>query len=213
MLAPVRIDDPRELIELLSGAMSEIIGGGILIDVALGNEEFGYFDLVAVNEEREGVFFFINFSGDETEYLRLLKCMRWYQENHNTIRKLYAGRVALGPAPPVFVVAPRYSYSMQKVLLNIRKGPITLLKYVCFQDSDGEKSLFIEKVGDSSIVARKADSMLVPETHPPGLNAYWPKTEPAEKIAYLAKFRRDIEADISNVTDEELLDLLGSSPQ
>jgi hypothetical protein len=31
----------------------------------------------------------------------------------------------------------------------------------------------------------------------------------AEKIMYLGKFRREIEADISNVSDEELLDLLG----
>lgn len=209
LLRPAHIDDPRELVELVSGAIGEIISGGILLDAALGNEEFGYFDLLAANEDGEGVFFFINPSGDETEYLRFLKCMRWYQENRDTLQKLHAGRVALGPAPPVFVVAPRYSDSMRKVLLSIREGRITLLKYVCFQDGNEEKSLFIEKVGDSSVDTGKTDSAHLPETPSPGPAADRKIQTTPETIMYLRKFRREIEMDISNVSDEELLDLLG----
>lgn len=209
LLMPACIDDPRELVELVSGAIGEIVSGGFLIDFALGNEEFGYFDLVAANEDREGVLFFINSSGDEAEYLRFLKCMRWYRENRDTIQKLHAGRVALGPVPRVFVVAPWYSYSMRKVLLNIGEGRITLLKYTCFQDSNEQKSLFIEQVDDSFMVTRKADSMNVSTAPLPGPTDRWPKMQVAEKIMYLRKIRREIEADISNVSDEELLDLLG----
>ena len=157
----------------------------------------------------EGVFFFINVSGDETEYLRLLKCMRWYQENRDTLQKLHAGRVALGPAPPVFVVAPSYSHSMLKVLMNIREAGITLLKYVCFEDSTGEKSLFIEKVSDSPADAERAVSIQVPDPHPSGPAAERLQIKQAEKIMYLRELRREMANDVSNVSDEELLDLFG----
>jgi hypothetical protein len=209
LLKPACIDDPGELVELISGAIGEIINGGVLVHAALGNDEFGYFDLVAANEDGEGVFFFINFSGHETEYLRFLKCMRWYQENRNSLQKLHAGRIALGPSPPVFVVAPWYSYVMRKVLLDIGEGRIILLKYVCFQDGNEKRSLFIEKVGDSFEDRGKADSIHVPEAPPPSLTADWPKLQPAETIVDLNKFRQEIGTDISNVSDEELLDLLG----
>ena len=119
LLKPVSIDDPRELLELVSGAIGEIVYGGVLIESALGNEEYGYFDLLAVNGDGEGVIFFINFSGCETEYLRLLKCLRWFQDNRHVLQKVYAGRVALGRIPQVFVVSPRYSAGMQKVLFTI----------------------------------------------------------------------------------------------
>jgi hypothetical protein len=201
-----------ELAELVSEAIGEIISGGVLLDAALGNDEFGYFDLVAANGDGEAVFVFINFSGYETEYLRLLKCMRWYQENRNALQKLYAGRVALGPAPPVFLIAPWYSDSMRKVLLNICQSRIVLLKYVCFQDEKEKRSLFIEKVGDSSEDTRKADPMRVPkagaEASPSGLTTDRPKIQPEERIIGLREFRREIGTGISNVSDEELLDLL-----
>ncbi len=212
LLKPACIDDPMELAELVSEAIGEIISGGVLLDADLGNDEFGYFDLVAANEDGEGVFVFINFLGQETEYLRLLKCMRWYQENRNALQKLYAGRVALGPAPPVFLVAPWYSDSMRKVLLNICESRIVLLKYVCFQDAKEKKSLFIEKVGDSSEDTGKADPIRVPEALAEasalGLTASRPKVEPKERIIDPSEFRREIGTDISNVSDEELLDLL-----
>jgi len=208
LLKPACIDDPMELAELVSEAIGEIIGGGVLLDADLGNDEFGYFDLVAANEDGEGVFVFINFLGHETEYLRLLKCMRWYQENRNALQKLYAGRVALGPAPPVFLVAPWYSDSMRKVLLNICESRIVLLKYVCFQDAKEKKSLFIEKVGDSSEDAGKADPEALAEASALGLTASRPKVEPKERIIDPREFRREIGTDISNVSDEELLDLL-----
>jgi hypothetical protein len=209
LLTPASIVDPRELVELVSGAISEIVSGGFLIDFALGNEEYGYFDLVAANENREGVLFFLNSSGDEVEYLRFLKCMCWYQENWRTVQKLHAGRVALGPIPTVFVVAPRYSNSMRKVLLNVGGSRITLLKYNCFQDSNGKKSLSIEKVEDSSAVGGKTGFMYVSTTCPSRPAADWPNMPMAEKIKYLREFCREMEADISNVSDEELLDLLG----
>ncbi len=208
LLRPADIDDPGELVELVSEAIGEIISGGVLLDTTLGNEEFGYFDLVAANEAGEGVFFFFNFSGRETEYLRFLKCMRWYRENRDALQKLHSGKVALGAAPPFFVVAPGYSSSMRKVLLNICEGRIVLLKYVCFQDVDGKKSLFIENVGDSSEDAGKADSMHVPQTFPLGPAADWLKMQPAQANMYLRKFRSQIRTDISNVSDKELLDLL-----
>ena len=211
LFRPACIDDPMELAELVCEAIGEIICGGVLLDAALGNDEFGYFDLVAANGDGEAVFVFINFSGDETEYLRLLKCMRWYQENRNALQKLYAGRVALGPAPPVFLIAPWYSDSMRKVLLNLCQGRIVLLKYVCFQDEKEKKSLFIEKVGDSSEDTRKAGPMRVPEAGaeacPSGLTADRPKIEPKERISDPGEFRRETGAGISNVSDEELLDL------
>ena len=207
LLTPAVIEDPVELVELVSEEISEIVKGGFLIDFALGNEEFGYFDLVAANEDREGVFFFINASGGEAEYLRFLKCLRWYRENWDTIQKLYAGRIALGQVPLTSIVAPWYSYTMQKVLLSIGESRITLLKYSCFQDSSEQKSLFIEKVGVSS--AGNSDSKHVstrPQSRP---TADWSKMRMPEKILYLEEFRREIEADISNVSDEELMDLLG----
>jgi hypothetical protein len=212
LLRPVCIDDPGELAELVSEAIGEIIGGGVLLDTALGNDEFGYFDLVAANGDGEAVFFFINFSGRETEYLRLLKCMRWYRENRNALQKLYAGRVALGPAPPVFLVAPRYSDSMRKVLLNLCENRIVLLKYVCFQDGEEKRSLFIEKVGDSSEDNGKADPMRVldvrTEASSSGLMADRSKIEPKERVIDPREFRRETESRISNVSDEELIDLL-----
>ena len=209
LLRPARIDVPEELVELVSGAVGEIISGGVLLHGALGNEELGYFDLVAANGDGEGVFFFVNFSGHETEYLRLLKCMRWYEENRDALQKLHAGRVSLGSVPLVIVVAPWYSGSMRKVLLNLREAQITLMKYVCFQDGDEQKSLYIEKVEDSSSCTEKADPMQVLETSPPGPAADRPKTQSAETIPDLRKFRREMGTDISNVSDEELLDLLG----
>ncbi len=212
LFRPACIDDPMELAELVSEAIGEIISGGVILDAALGNDEFGYFDLVAANEDGEGVFVFINFLGHETEYLRLLKCMRWYQENRNALQKLYAGRVVLSPAPPVFLVAPWYSDSMRKVLLNICESRIVLLKYVCFQDAKEKRSLFIEKVGDSSEDTGKAVPMRVPETRaeasPSGPIAYRPKIQPKEKTIDSHEFRREMGTDISNVSDEELLDLL-----
>ncbi len=212
LLRPVCIDDPGELAELVCEAIGEIIGGGVLLDTALGNDEFGYFDLVAANGDGEAVFFFINFSGRETEYLRLLKCMRWYRDNRNALQKLYAGRVALGPAPPVFLVAPRYSDSMRKVLLNLCENRIVLLKYVCFQDGEEKRSLFIEKVGDSSEDNGKADPMRVldvrAEASSSGLIADLSKIEPKERVIDPCEFRREAGSRISNVSDEELIDLL-----
>jgi hypothetical protein len=208
LLRPAAIDDPRELVELVAGAIGEIVGGGVLLHGALGNEEFGYFDLVAANGDGEVVLYFINISGSETEYLRLLKCLRWYQENRGALQKLHAGRFALGPVPPVFVVAPWFSSSMQKVLSNIREGRITLLKYVCFQDGK-EKKLFIEKVEDPPSGSGKANPVKLPETFPHGLAADPPKIQPAETMMDLRRLREESGTDISNVSDEELLDLLG----
>jgi len=208
LLRPAYPDDPGELAELISEGIGEIISGGVLLDAAVGNGEFGFFDLLAANGDGEGVFFFINFSGSETEYLRLLKCIRWYRENWDTFHKLHAGRVALGPVPPVFVVAPWYSYSMRKVLLNICDSRIILLKYVCFQDGNEKKSLFIETVGDSSEDAGKADCRAVSETSSTPAAADRPKRDPAATMIDPGKFRREIGSDISNVSDEELLDLL-----
>jgi hypothetical protein len=212
LFRPVCIDDPGELAELVSEAIGEIISGGALLDTALGNDEFGYIDLVAANEDGEGVFFFINFSGHETEYLRFLKCMRWYRDNRNALQKLYAGRVAFGAAPPVFLVAPWYSDSMRKVLLNICESRIVLLKYVCFQDEKAKRSLFIEKVGDSSEDTGKVGPMRVPaalaEASPFGLIADRPQIQPNERIVDPREFRRDIGTDSSNISDEELHDLL-----
>ena len=101
---------------------------------------------------------------------------------------------------------------MRKVLLNICQGRIVLLKYVCFQDEKEKKSLFIEKVGDSSEETRKAGPMRVPEAgaeaSPSGLTGARPKIQPKERIIDPREFRREIGTDISNVSDEELLDLL-----
>jgi hypothetical protein len=209
LLRPARIDDPKDLLELVCEAVGEIIVGGVVLDTALGNDEFGCFDLVAANGDGEGVFFFVNVSGGEAEYLRLLKCMRWYRENRNTLQKLYAGRVVLGPAPPVFVVAPWYSNSMLKVLPDICGGGVIPLKYVCFQDGNGKRSLLMEKVGDAFEDKGKADSMNSPEVFPPGQPAGRPGMQPEKKSINFGEFRREIGTDISNVSDEELLDLLG----
>jgi len=209
LLRPVSIDDPRELVELVSEAVSEIIDGGVLLDANVGNGEFGYFDLIAANADGEGVFFFVNFSGREEEYLGFLKCMRWYQENRSSLQNLYARRVAFSPSPPVFVVSPWYSCSMRKVLLNMGEGRVILLKYACFQNGEGEKSLFVEKVGDSSEDWAETDSIHVPGTSASIPRTDLPKIQPAETDMYLKKFRREIVTDISNVSDEELLDLLG----
>jgi hypothetical protein len=201
-----------ELAELISEAIGEIIGGGVLLDAALGNDEFGYFDLVAANGDGEGVFVFINFPGHETEYLRLLKCLRWYRENRNALQKLYAGRVAFGPAPPVFIVAPWYSDSMRKVLLDICESRIVLLKYVCFLDAEEKRSLYMGKVGDSSEDTGKEGPMRVPEARadasPSGPTASRPEIQPKDRTIDPGELRREIGTDISNVSDEELFDLL-----
>jgi hypothetical protein len=208
LLKPFCIDEPGELVELISGAVFDILDGGVLLDGAIGNEEFGYFDLVGVNGYGEGVFFFINFSGCEAEYLRLLKCMRWYRENRYVLQKLYAGRAALSPVPLVFVVAPFYSDSMRKVLLDIREGRITLMKYVAFLCSDEKKSLFLEKVQAPSPCAGKADPIRVSETPPSRPAPDWSKARPPERIEDLRKLRSEIQTDITNISDEELFDLL-----
>lgn len=210
LLRAACLDNPTELVELVSEAVGEIISGGVLLDTVLGNEEFGFFDLLAADGDGEGIFFFINSSGCETEYLRLLKCMRWYRENWDALHRLHAGRVALGATPPVVVVAPSYSYSMQKVLLNICGSRIILLKYLCFQDGSEKKSLFIEKVGDSFEDTEKAGSRSVFETPPALVTSDRPEISPGKTIMRLMNFRRRIGTDISNVSDEELLDLIGS---
>lgn len=205
LLKPVCIHDPAELVELLSEAMGEVVSGGILLDGAVGNEEFGFFDLVAADSEGEGVFFFINISGNEAEYLRLLKCMRWYRENRLVLQKLYAGKAALGPAPSVFVIAPRYSSSMRKVLLNLSEGRITLMRYACFQHGDERRSLFLEKEEDSApaeIPGSVQDEKTTPAAGRTG-------TGQAESITDPGKIREEAGPDVSNVSDEELSDLLG----
>jgi hypothetical protein len=208
LLKPAGIDGPGELVELVSEAIGEITCGGVLLDGALGNEEFGYFDLVAADENGEGVFFFINVSGSESEYLRLLKCIRWYRDNRRVLQKLYAGRIALGQVPHVIVVAPMYSNTIRKVLLNVLEGRITLVKYVCFQDSDGQKSLSIEKVEDSPPATENTGRAQILET-PQATEAGRPQIPQAERITDLREFRRKMGNDFSNVSDEELLDLLG----
>jgi hypothetical protein len=101
---------------------------------------------------------------------------------------------------------------MRKVLLNICQGRIVLLKYVCFQDEKEKRSLFIEKVGDSLEDTGKTDPMRVPdvrtEASPSGLTADRSQIEPKERVIDPREFRREIGTDISNVSDEELLDLL-----
>ncbi len=212
LIRPIHIDSFQELVELVCETIGEIVSGAVLLDVALGNDEFGHIDLVAADEDRNAVFLFIIFQGREIEYLRFFKAMQWYRENRKTLQKLYAGRVDLGLAPDVLILAPQYSDSMRNVLLNIGGSRIVLLRYVCFQNEEEKKQLFIEKIGDSSENSGKA----APEDHPllpaPLQATHGFKTQPDTTVAALHKFRREIGTDISNVSDHELLDLLQIVP-
>ncbi len=202
-IKPFCINHPWELAELVSDAIGQILKGAVLIDAALGNEEFGYFDLVAVNEDGEGVLFFLNKSGEESEYLQFLKCLRWYQDNRIVIQRLYSGRVSLGSIPLVIVVAPSFSQSIRKVLLSISSARVSLLKYACFEDMNNKRLLCLEQESGTDNLGKQES---------PHVQLIRSSSRNAELVTEanidLSRFRREIGTDISDVSDEELMDLL-----
>ena len=148
ILQSISIDYPQKLLEIIVEDIDEIQKGAVVLDTTVGNEEYGYIDIVAANETKRGMFFFLNSSNQEADFLRSLKCLQWVQENKGIFQKLYGEKIDFDYTPNILFLAPCFSPSMQKVLLNLKVGRIVLLKYNCFQDEDQTK-IFLEKIADS----------------------------------------------------------------
>ena len=148
LLHSSQIDHPQQLMEIIVDDIGEIQKGAIVLDTAVGNEEYGYIDIVAADETKRGMFFFLNFSGNEMHFLSSLKCLQWVRENQTVFHKLYAGKINFAPPAAILFIAPHFTPSMQKVLLNLKEGRVVLLRYNCFQD-EKETKLFLEKIADS----------------------------------------------------------------
>ena len=228
LLKPLHIDNPLILIEIISEAVDEIQKGAILLDTSLGNDEFGCIDLIATDSDKKGMLFFINISGQEIDFLRSFKCLLWYQENRKILHKLYHGTIDLSLPPSLFFISPCYSHAIQKVLLNLQEGHVShviLLKYACFQDGE-EIKIFLEKIADTSsdktadtsrdkTDGRNKDDAerqtavdsppISPET---AFQTEKPVNQPQKPAIDLKKFRQEIGIDISNISDEELSDLI-----
>ena len=150
-----QIEDRQQLMEIVVDDISEIQYGANVLDTTVGNKEYGYIDIVAADEEKRGMLFFLNFSGDEIHFLSSLKCLQWVRENQTVFHKLYAGKIDFNQPATVLFIAPHFTPSMQKVLLNLKEGRIVLLQYNCFHD-EKETKIFIEKIADS---LENADSL------------------------------------------------------
>jgi len=219
LLKPLHIDDPRILNEIITEVVDEIQKGAIVLDTSLGDNEFGFIDLIAADCDKKGMLFFMNVSGQGIDFLRSFKCLLWYQENRKILHKLYPGAIDLSLPPSLYFISPCYSsYAMQKVLLNLNQGHVTLLKYACFQDGE-EIKIFLEKIGDPSMDktdGRNKDdaekqtitdsSQIATETAPP--QTATPVNQPQRPAIDLKKFRQEIGIDISNISDEELSELI-----
>ena len=134
ILQSSHIDHPQELMEIVVDGIGEIHKGAIVLDTTVGNEEYGYIDVVAVNEKKKGMFYFLNFSGHEAYFLNCLKCLQWIRENQTIFHKLYAGKIDFDLPATILFIAPYFTPSMQKVLLNLKESRIVLLRYNCFHD-------------------------------------------------------------------------------
>ncbi|MEW5801786.1 MAG: hypothetical protein AB1847_06730 [bacterium] len=149
LLKPLDINDPRTLIEYITEVVGEIQQGAIALDTSLGDDEFGCIDLLAADQDKKAMLFFLNLSGQESEFLRPFKCLLWYRENRKVIQKLYPDAIDFGHPPDLFFISLHYSHSMQKVLSNLGEGRVTLLKYACFQEDGGNIRIYLEKIADS----------------------------------------------------------------
>ena len=56
-----QIDHPQQLMEIVVDGIGEIQKGAIVLDTTVGNEEYGYIDIVAANETKRKSAFFISF--------------------------------------------------------------------------------------------------------------------------------------------------------
>jgi hypothetical protein len=231
LLKPLHIDDPGLLIEIITEVVDEIQKGAVVLDTCIGDNESGHIDLIAADRDKKGMLFFINVSGQEIDFLRSFKCLLWYQENREILQKLYSGIIDLSFPPSLVFISPCYSHGIQKVLLNLKEGQVTLLKYVCFQDGEQIK-IFLENIadipGDKNDPSRdKADTLrdkadgtnrddgekqgagVFPQTSPetaPQMTK--PANQPQRPAIDLKKFRQEIGIDLSNISDDELRDLI-----
>ncbi|MEW6381987.1 MAG: hypothetical protein AB1611_20620 [bacterium] len=237
LLRSLQISDPQTLIEIITEAVDEIQSGATIVDTSLGNEEYGCIDLIAADRNKRGILFFITTSSLETDFLRPFKCLCWYRENRPILQKLYSGVIDIALPPSIYFISPAYSDIIRKVLLNLKEYHITLLKYTCFQDGESIK-VFLEKIAalpdDTSLPEipslrnqlekwlrtsqsdnspRKCPSDDSLQTSQPDRSPLYPPDKtPAGKSGKpafdTARFRQEIGFDISNISDEELHDLL-----
>ncbi len=210
LLRPAHIDDPRILIEIISELIDEIQKGAVVLDTAIGSSEFGCIDLIAADRDKRGMLFFVNSSGQEVDFLRPFKCLLWYQENREMLQKLYSDAIDLSIPPALFFISPCYSHALQKVLLNLKEGPVTLLKYACFQDGE-ELKIFLEKITSTAPSIPPATQIppapAIPiETAPQAENTDTLHQKP--EAADLKKFRQELGIDLSHISDEELRELI-----
>lgn len=208
ILQPLPIEHPQELREIVMDGIDEIQKGAIVLDTNIGNEEYGYIDLVAANETKRGMLFFLNSSGQEVDFLGPFKCLNWFQENQNIFQKLYAGKIDFNYPPNILFIAPHFTPSIQKVLLNLKKGRVVLLKYNCFHDGQ-EMKIILEKIADSLEDEGKEDTpQLTGEACSNSHQEEVPPLTPQKPKIELDKFRQELSIDISNISDQELSELL-----
>ncbi len=220
-----QIDHPQQLMEIVVDGIDEIQKGAIVLDTTLGNEEYGYIDIVAANETKRGMFFFLNFSGHEANFFSAIKCLQWVRENQSIFHKLYAGKIDFDHPADILFISPHFTPCIQKVLLNLKEGRIVLLKYNCFH-YEKETKIVLEKIANSLKIA---DSLEIadplenekneknhrvtdhitdnanPKIRPEKVKPFTPPNKPAID---LDKFRQELDIDISNISDEELSALL-----
>lgn len=204
-----QIDHPHQLLEIVVDSIGEIQKGSIVLDTSLGNEEYGYIDIVAANETKRALLFFLNFSGHEANYLSSLKCLQWVRENHTIFQKLYAGKIDFGHPANILFISPHFTPSMQKVLLNLKEDRIVLLRYNCFH-AEKETKIFLERIADSlengkSEKNHQDTDNANPKARPEKVK---PFSQPDKPAIDLDKFRQELDIDISNISDEELSELL-----
>lgn len=220
LLKPIKVKDPQGIINLIIDDINEIRKGAIVLDTKIGNKEYGYIHIVAVNEKKQGMFFFINPSGLEIEFLQFFKCLCWYKENINLFKKLYTGIIDFTQPPLILFMAPYFSASIQRVLYNVIDGEVTLLKFSCFQEGEEEK-VFIERI--TGLIEKQKDPLH--QKHTPDQKDTPALKEKEESVTEsapveteapskkkdqpnLEKFRQEVGIDLSEISDKELLMLL-----
>lgn len=211
ILRPIYINHQEKLIEIFSELLENIQTGARLLDTQVKISDYGHIDLVAIIQEtKKGLVFFINPSGKEADFLASLQSLVCYQENEAFFQRLYAQQIDPDQSPLVFFLSPFFSPGLQKILLHYsKKFPIILVRYLCFLDGQ-EIKIYLERMADPFEERRSEPNyqdLAITDFDLPSANLGIPplvKEQPLD----LAKFRKESDLDLSNITDQELVNLL-----